>query len=583
MEYKRLFLPAFFFLISSTNAQKSTEKYLSNQSNTYEEAIRFYVDLDRQYKNASMLSYGYTDSGRQLSLFVIAGDSDMNPASIKAKNKAVLLINNAIHPGEPDGIDASMKLAEDLLTKPEYKSLLDKVVVCIIPVFNIDGALNRGCCSRANQDGPEEYGFRGNYQNLDLNRDFIKCDAQNTQAFHLLFREWDPDVFIDTHVSDGADYPYSMTLIATQHDKLEKSAGEFLTKKMLPAIYKSMAEKKVLMSPYVNTWNETPDDGLVEFLETPRFASGYTALFNTFGFITESHMLKPFKQRVEATYAIEKSILEYTNAHAEEIRDARYYAKRNCSEQKTFPLQWELDTTSFEMILFKGYEAKHRASNVTGQQRLFYNRTAPYEKKIRYYNHYKESITVEKPFSYIIPQCWRKIIDQLRINRINMQRLVKDTTLTCEVYYIDDYNTVEHAYEGHYLHYNVKVRVEKQQIHFFKGDYIVDVDQPENRFIVETLEPRAVDSYFAWGFFDAVLQEKEYFSSYVFEEKAEEILKNNPALKKEFDEKKKSDIKFSTDGEAQLYFIYQRSPYFEKSYKRYPVARLMERANLLKN
>ncbi len=563
------------------HAQKATEKYLHNQSNTYEEAMKFYADLDAKYKTASMMSYGYTDSGRQLNLFVISGDSDMNPASIKAKNKAIILINNGIHPGEPDGIDASMKLAEDLLTKPEYKNLLDHAVVCIVPVFNIDGTLNRGCCSRANQDGPELSGFRGNYQNLDLNRDFIKCDAQNTQSFHLLFREWDPDVFIDTHVSDGADYQYTMTLIPTQHDKLEKTEGEYLEKKMLPALYKSMEEKKVMMCPYVNTWSDTPDSGLIAFLETPRFASGYTALFNTLAFITESHMLKPFKDRVEATYAIEKSILEYTNAHAEEIRDVRYYAKRNCAAKKTFPLQWELDTTSFEMISFKGYEAKHKLSAVTGQQRLYYDHSSSYEKKIRFYNHYNESVTVEKPFSYIVPQCWRKVIDQLRVNRINTQRLFKDTTLSCEVYYIEDFKTGNNPYEGHYVHSDVKVRKEIQQIHFFKGDYVVDVDQPENRFIVETLEPQAVDSYFAWGLFDATLQEKEYFSSYVFEDRATEILKNDSALKKEFDEKKKADSKFAADADEQLNYIYQHSPYFEKSYRRYPVVRLKERMNLL--
>lgn len=579
---KTLLLTIFLFSFHCSFSQDQTKKYQQNKTHTYDEVIRFYADLDQKYRNASMLSYGYTDSGRQLSLFVIAGDSDMNPASIKAKNKAILLINNGIHPGEPDGIDASMLLAENLLTKPEYKKLLEHVVVCMVPVFNIDGALNRSCCSRANQDGPEEYGFRGNYQNLDLNRDFIKCDAQNTVAFHLLFREWDPDVFVDTHVSDGADYPYVMTLIATQHNKLEKNMGDYLADKMLPALFKSMDEKKVLMSPYVDTWDESPENGLVEFLETPRFASGYAALFNCLGFITESHMLKPFSQRVDATYQALISILEYTNDHAAEIRDVRYYAKRNCAAKKTFPLQWELDTTTHSTISFKGYAAKHKTSAVTGLQRLYYDHDAPYEKKIRYYNTYKETVTADKPFSYIVPQCWRKVVDQLRINRINMQRLAKDTTLQCEVYYIEDFKTGEEAYEGHHVHSQVTVRKDTQQVRFLKGDYVVDVDQPENRFIVETLEPQGIDSYFAWGVFDAILQEKEYFSSYVFEDKAEEILKNDAGLKKIFEEKKKSDATFAADAEGQLYFIYQHSPYFEKSYRRYPVARLSQRMNLLK-
>ena len=310
-------------------------------------------------------------------------------------------------------------------------------------------------------------------------------------------------------------------------------------------------------------------------METPRFASGYTALFSTFGFITESHMLKPFPRRVEATYAILKSIIEYTNGHAEEILNVRSMAKKNCTNKKIFPLEWKLDTTSFEMIAFKGYEAKHKISQVTGKQRLYYDRSAPYEKKIRYYNSYNESVNVEKPDAYIVPQCWKKVIDQLRINRIRMDQLAKDTTITCEVYYLENYNTAPQAYEGHHLHDHVKVRKEVQQILFLKGDFMVPVNQEANRFIVETLEPQGVDSYFAWGLFDAVLQEKEYFSSYVFEEQADHILKNDPVLRTEFENKKKNDSEFAEDPEAQLEFIYRHSQHFEKSYKRYPVARIL--------
>jgi hypothetical protein len=234
------------------------------------------------------------------------------------------------------------------------------------------------------------------------------------------------------------------------------------------------------------------------------------------------------------------------------------------------------------MISFNGYKAVHQPSSVTGMTRLLYDHASPYEKKIRYYNHYKEKVSVQKPYAYIVPQCWRKVVDQLRINRINMQRLAKDTKLECEVYYIDDFTTAEHPYEAHYLHSNVKVHSEIQHLRFFKGDYVIDADQPENRFIVETLEPQGVDSYFSWGIFDAILQEKEYFSSYVFEEKAEAMLKNDPELKKDFEAKKLSDAAFSRDADAQLNYIYERSPYFEKSYRRYPVVRLMQRMNLLK-
>jgi hypothetical protein len=92
--------------------------------------------------------------------------------------------------------------------------------------------------------------------------------------------------------------------------------------------------------------------------------------------------------------------------------------------------------------------------------------------------------------------------------------------------------------------------------------------------LVETLEPDAPDAFFAWNFFDAILQQKEYFSDYVFEDDAAQLLKANPALQKALDEKRNTDTSFTQNGEAQLAFIYQHSPYQEPEYLRYPVFRI---------
>ena len=69
-------------------------------------------------------------------------------------------------------------------------------------------ALNRNSTTRTNQNGPESYGFRGNARNYDLNRDFIKSDTKNAKTFAQIFHLVQPDVFIDNHVSNGADYQY---------------------------------------------------------------------------------------------------------------------------------------------------------------------------------------------------------------------------------------------------------------------------------------------------------------------------------------------------------------------------------------
>ncbi|GAB3203777.1 hypothetical protein ABID22_002022 [Pontibacter aydingkolensis] len=552
------------------------EKGNGNQTATYDEAIDWYRSLDKVYDEVKMVPYGYTDSGRLLHLVIVSTDKDFDPASVKQKNKRVLLIQNGIHPGEPEGIDATMMLARDYLQDKNKRKQLDNVVLAIIPVYNIGGALNRNSHTRTNQNGPEEYGFRGNARNLDLNRDYIKTDSRNAELFHLIFRDWDPDVFMDNHTSNGADYQHVMTLIATQHNKLNPTLAGYLKQKMLPALYDGMQKDKFPMVPYMNTIGETPEKGITGFMESPRYATGYTALYNTIGFVPETHMLKPFNQRVQATYKLMENMIKTVHRDADEIGKLRAKAKQETLTQQSFALNWKLDTTKVEQIPFLGYAAKYKPSEVSGLERLYYDRKAPYSTKLNYYNEFKPTTTVQKPVAYIIPFAWREVIDRLKTDKVEMKQLKRDTTLQVETYYITDYKTGQRAYEGHYLHSDIKVEARTMQRQFLKGDYIVYLNQPANRFLVETLEPQAIDSYFAWNFFDSILMQKEYFSSYVFEDLAADYIKKDPKLKKRLEERRKQDPEFARSARAQLDFVYRNSPHYEFTHNMYPVGRLMQ-------
>ncbi len=550
--------------------------YKENKTPTYKEVIQFYTDLDKQWGDAQLITYGLTDSGEPLHLFVIDPDHDFNPDSARIKGKSILLINNGIHPGEPDGIDACISWCLELSKVINLKQQLEHVVLCIIPVYNIDGSLNRNSTSRVNQDGPESYGFRGNAQNYDLNRDFIKCDALNAQSFTKIYRLWDPDVFVDTHVSNGADYQYVMTLIATQHSKLTPPLGAYLKNTMIPELYAQMEKAQFPMCPYVNEMDRIPDNGISGFLDLARYSTGYTALFNTLGFMPETHMLKSYAQRVDATYALLKIYLEYTNNHFEEIIKVRSEAKKQTQEATLFTLNWNLDEQNKEQFLFKGYAAKYKPSEVSGLERLYYDRAEPFEKNIDYYDNYTSAIQITSPVAYVVPKAWRNIVERLQWNNVILSPLTKDTVMEVEMYYINGFKSTSNPFEGHYLHYDTEVRKEIQKIQFYKGDYLVYVNQESNNYIVQTLEPQAPDSFFSWGFFDAILMQKEYFSDYVFEDLAAGILKNDPALKSQLEEKRKADAEFAADADAQLQFVYDNSEYHEKSVKRYPVARLLK-------
>jgi hypothetical protein len=285
-------------------------------------------------------------------------------------------------------------------------------------------------------------------------------------------------------------------------------------------------------------------------------------------------MLKPFPDRVNSTYRLLLTMLEETHHAAPAMGDARAEALRACATMQVFPVSWKADTTRFEMIPFKGYTFKQKPSDVTDRERGYYDRSDPWQRKIRFYDTYVPTREVAAPAFYVLPQAWHEVVRRLELNGIEMSPLSRDTVMKAEVYYIDDYQTTPKPYEGRYLHSDVKVhRVADQAMSFYKGDWLIPVNQPRARFVVETLEPEGVDSWFAWGFFDAVLQQKEWFSSYVFEDKAAKLLES-PGLRASFEEKMKSDTAFAANAFSQLYFIYRNSPDFEKTLNRYPVARI---------
>ena len=553
---------------------KLLEKPADNKTVTYQEAIGFYEDLADKYESAELLDYGSTDVGKPLHLFIISPDKAFTPAKMERAGLPFILVNNGIHPGEPCGIDASLAFANELLSANNTAERVGKAAIGIIPVYSVGGALDRNCCTRVNQNGPEMYGFRGNARNLDLNRDFIKCDSDNAMTFARIFQLFDPALFIDTHSTNGADHQHTMTLIPTQKDKLSPVLAEQLQEKMLPSLRARMKERNYPTAPYVMTMKETPASGLYAYLETARYSTGYAALFNTIGFVSETHMLKPYEERVKSTEEFLYSCLNYVKANGQELLKDKMEADEQTAQRDSFALRWELDSNRVDSIPFKGYKAEQRTSEVTGQKLLHYDHDEPWERMIPYYDDYRTTRLRKKPEAYLIPQAWGGVIERLETNEVAMRRLDRDTTITVTSYYLRDLETIDRAYEGHYLHTDVRLERKEQERKFYKGDALVQTGTSKDRFIVRTLEPDAVDAYFAWNFFDEVLMQKEYFSGYLFDPKADRILEERPELKKAFEAKKEKDSAFAQSHRAQLRFIYERTEHYEDSHRRYPVGRV---------
>lgn len=558
-------------LVKEYDFETRFEKSGGTETATYSEIIDYYSQLAEAYPSITLQEIGKTDSGLPLHLAIFNPNPEVDLEKLKETHN-VLLINNGIHPGESDGIDATMMLFRDLagdsLEAPKNS------VIATIPVFNVGGALNRNSSTRTNQNGPKEYGFRGNARNYDLNRDFAKADTRNMKTFYEIFHSLDPDVFIDNHVSNGADYQYTLTHLFTQHNKLGGNLGEYLNKKLRPALEDSLRKKEWDITPYVNVFNEVPEAGFTQFMDYPRYSTGYTTLWNTLGMMVETHMLKPYEKRVQGTYQLMVSMIRITDAEAGVIKDLRNQAKRKYLTDRNYNLKFEPDMENPSIRNFKGYEGEYISSEITGSERLKYDRDKPFTKEIEYYDNFKVTREIEIPRAYIIPQGWWQVIDRLRMNQIKMKRIDQDTVIEVEVYKIEDFETSEYAYEGHYPHRNTKVSTSIQEIEFRKGDYLVTTFQDGARYLIEMLEPEATDSFFNWNFFDTVLQQKEGFSPYVFEDKAKQLLQENDELRNDFEEKKRTEESFRNNWYAQLDWLHKQSKHYEEAHLRYPIFRL---------
>ncbi|MEJ8845289.1 M14 family zinc carboxypeptidase [Variovorax rhizosphaerae] len=547
-----------------------------NQTTTWEACIAFHERLAQAFPQyLRFVEIGRSDGGTPVHLGVLSADGEFDARRIRAAGRTVFFNNNGIHPGEPEGIDICMALVRDLCTRPERLAQLGSTVLAYIPVYNVDGSRNRHDTSRVNQLGPEAFGFRGNARHLDLNRDFIKADSRNARLFAKTFTEWDPDVFVDTHTSNGADYSYAMTLIPTQPDKLGGTLGAWLRDRMLPELYADMEHSGWPMCPYVNTATDIPDDGLLAFADSPRYSTGYAALHHCIGFMPETHMLKPFADRYHSLRAFLDAAIAHTTRHGAEIRACRARDRAAVAGAVAWPVDWTLDESRHSSFRFHGYEAVREPSRIGHYRRLRFDRQQPFVKELPYFEFCRPTRLVAPPAAYLVPQAWDEVAQRLRLNGVALLPVREPGTAALEAYRIARVDTSPLPFEGRHLHAQVELAPEAVEIQLNAGDWLVPLGQPCDRFIVETLEPEATDSFFRWGFFDAVLDKKETYSAYVFEDEAERLLAQEPALREAFERWKSEHPTLLADEKAVLDFLFLNCRrYAEPEHRRVPVFRV---------
>lgn len=542
----------------------------------YDESIQWFKKITDNSPYARMFTFGITPQGREMKYLVVTKGGEFTPAAARNSGKAIVLIEAGIHAGEIEGKDAGMILLREMLISKEKEALLNNIVLIFIPVLNVDGHERISPFNRINQNGPVNMGWRTTARNLNLNRDFMKADAPEMQSLLKLFSDWIPDFFIDSHTTDGADYQYTVTYGIEKFQNIDESISSWLKGVFIPFIKERIEAKGYLFAPYVGFKDDDPNKGLTDWAAQARLSTGYAALQNRPALLIETHMLKPYKDRVLATKETFEAALLYLNKKSQAVRTINKNAdisavKMFFKEGKYLPVTFR-DTEKSTRFLFKGIEADEDSSWIAGKKIKRYNgRKKDFE--IPYFNDIVPADSITVPAAYLIPRQWGDIIDRLRLHGIEVGELASDTTLEAGKIRFSNVKFAERPYEGHFQP-AYDLTETKEKIRLKKGTYIVRTDQRTVRVIANLLDPKGPDSFIKWGFFNTIFEQKEYFEDYSMEPVAEKMIEKDPALKAEFEKRIRDDEAFRKNPYRRLNFFYERSDYYDKEFNIYPVLKL---------
>lgn len=553
------------------------EKSGFKETPVYAETVDFCKRLDKASEWVTYTTFGKSGEGRDLPLLIIDKNGYSKVKEVRQTEKLVVLIQAGIHAGEIDGKDAGLVLLRDIVINKKNTDLLNYVTILFIPILNVDGHEHFGKYNRINQNGPEEMGFRTNATNLNLNRDYLKAESPEIQAWHRLFIDWMPDFFIDIHATDGADYQYVITYHMETFGNMDANMTDWQKNVFLKYVSAKMEKDNMPVFPYVmfRKWHD-PRSGLFGWVGSPVLSHGYTALQNRPSILIENHMLKDYKTRVNATINMLIYSLEIINKEAYKLRrlivESEMYVSSKDFQKNKYTLKFKSAPDSV-MVDFKGFEYQLVKSDLTDGDWFKYS-NKPKLYKIPYFEKQIPDIQVFLPVAYIVPPQWTDVIKKLKLMGVEMHYLSKPTRMKVEMYRFSNVVFSEKPYECRQTVKNYNIETFVQEVEFPAGSAIIKLNQASSQVAIHALEPKAPSSFLYWGFFNSIFEQKEYAESYIMEKLARDMIASDADLKAEFEAKMK-DKNFANDPYNILNWFYSKSNYWDNRINLYPVGRVM--------
>ncbi len=535
--------------------------------------------------------YGRSAEGRPMRALVVTRSGTLSADELKRRKTPVLMMQGGIHPGESDGKDAGFITLREWL---EQKSaILDRIAVLFVPAFNTDGHERFGRWNRPNQVGPEETGWRTTAQNLNLNRDYTKADAIEMQAMLRLIDTWDPLVCADLHVTDGADFEPDISLQVepiNQGEPALRSIGVRMRDELIAHLETQGSMPLPFYPDFART--DDPTSGFVLTVYSPRFSTGYFPQRNRFTVLVETHSWKPYEQRVRVTRNTLVGLGQLLATHGREWLAQAHAADATASRLGgtaailDYASDWrepgqagrdarEPEAKDARMIDFRGYAYTRTLSPVSGALVTAYDSKTPQIWKVPLRDDVTPSLTVTAPRGgYVVPAGYSTEIGaKLALHGIQfgiLDKTIKD--FDAQAFRASRVAFGTAPFEGR-MRTTLEGDWRSERCEIPAGSLFVPISQPLSRLILALLEPRAPDSFAAWGFFNGCFEQKEQLEPYVAETIAATILAGDAKLKKQFEQRVASDPAFAGDPAARLEFFWQRHDSWDQRYNLYPVLR----------
>lgn len=551
-----------------------TEKSDFTITPSYNETVNWFKKLSSASPLISMISIGKSPEGRYIFMIIASGEKNVTAIGLKKSGKPVCLVQAGIHSGEIDGKDAGMMLLRDIAFGNK-KDLLKGVNFLFIPILNVDGHERSSAYNRPNQRGPNNMGWRTNSENLNLNRDYAKLDTKEIRSVVKVINEYDPLLYMDIHVTDGADYQYDITFGGYGAQGYSPAITKWLEETYKPSADKILKAYGHIPGQLLFAVNDRDfSQGNALTMGPPRFSDSYGNARHMASVLVENHSLKPYKQRVLGTYVLLESTLKLLSADGSSLKESTKLDKAHRADK--IPLKWKIPTTVPDSMNLLGIESKVLKSTITNSEYVEW-KGKPVTMNVANFKGTEAHEWITRPKAYWVPVSNYEVIERLKMHGIKMEIIKQPREVQVEMYRIEDAkfqneNGAVQLFEGH-MQVTGKLKVETHKQIFPPGSAKILTDQPLGDLAILLLEPNSPDSYFSWGFFSKIFQRTEYIEAYVMEPLMKQMLENDPELKKEFEKKQEQEATFAKDPYAIFSWFYSKTKYYDERYLLYPVGR----------